>query len=54
MTGVAIAGIPEKGQLIVARDRHWIVSEVSAGAIPVDEVAAHDAGVQHVVSLISV
>jgi superfamily II DNA or RNA helicase len=50
----AVIGIPEKGQLVVVRDRHWIVSEATAGAIPVDEVAAHDAGVQHLVSLVSV
>ncbi len=54
MAAVAIAGIPERGQLVVVRDRHWIVSDVSVGVVPVDEVAAHDAGVQHAVSLVSV
>ena len=45
---------PEKGQLVVARDRHWVVAEVVVGAVPTDEVAAADAGVQHLVSLVSV
>lgn len=46
--------IPEKGQLVVVRDRHWVVAEVAAGSVPVDEVAAVDAGVHHLVSLVSV
>lgn len=54
MTNATQSRVPEKGQLVVVRDRHWVVSEVSVGAIPIDEVADHDAGSQHVVSLISV
>lgn len=46
--------IPEKGQLVVVRDRHWVVSEILAGAVPKDEIAAADAGIQHLVSLVSV
>ncbi len=46
--------VPERGQLVLVRDRHWIVAEVSAGSLPTDELSGSDAGVQHLVSLISV
>ncbi len=49
-----MTAVPAKGQLVVVRDRHWVVADVSAGALPVDEVAANDPGVQHIVNLISV
>ncbi len=48
------AGPPERGQLVLVRDRHWIAAEVSAGSLPADELSGSDAGVQHLVSLISV
>lgn len=48
------AVVPERGQLVLARDRHWIVGEVAAGALPADALSDSDAGTQHLVSLISV
>jgi superfamily II DNA or RNA helicase len=46
--------VPEKGQLVLVRDRHWVVSEVSVGSVPIDEVSSGDTGIQHFVSLVSV
>jgi superfamily II DNA or RNA helicase len=48
------AGLPERGQLVLARDRHWVVSEVSAGTLPVDELSGSDRGPQHLVTMVSV
>jgi superfamily II DNA or RNA helicase len=45
--------IPELGQLVLCRDRHWIVSDVQASQLPGDALAFHDP-LQHLVSMSSV
>ena len=54
ITELTAAQAPEKGQLVLVRDRHWVVSDVSVGSVPIDEVSDSDTGVQHCVSLVSV
>ncbi len=46
-------GIPEEGQLVRVRDRHWIVTSVSPSTLPPDVFDA-DSAPQHLVELSSV
>jgi superfamily II DNA or RNA helicase len=46
--------VPEPGQLAYVRDRHWVVTSVTAGALPPDVLAAEDHRRQHLVGLSSV
>ena len=50
----ATAAVPEPGQLAYVRDRHWVVTSVTAGALPPDVLAAGDDQRQHLVGLSSV
>jgi len=50
----AVAPPPELGQLVVVRDRHWVVSEVVAASQPDDELVEPRASRQHLVELASV
>jgi superfamily II DNA or RNA helicase len=45
--------VPELGQLVLCRDRHWIVSDVQASQLPGDALALSDP-LQHLVSMSSV
>src|SRR5438105_12202721 len=45
--------VPEVGQLVEVRGRHWVVSEVLASALPPDPLAGQT-NRQHLVSLSSV
>jgi hypothetical protein len=45
--------VPELGQLVLCRDRHWIVSDVQASQLPGDALAGADT-MQHLVSMSSV
>lgn len=49
-----VAPAPERGQLVVVRDRHWIVTGVTASSLPRDELSTTDPGAQHLVELASV
>lgn len=49
-----VAGVPEPGQLVYVRDRHWVVIGVSAGALPPDVLARREESPQHLVTLSSV
>lgn len=46
--------VPERGQLVFVRDRHWVAAEVTAGAMDVDPLSGEEARTQHLVSLVSV
>ncbi len=46
--------LPEQGQLVLCRDRHWVVADVVAGQLPLDPLAADDTQVQHLLTLSSV
>lgn len=50
----AVALPPELGQLVVVRDRHWVVTEVVAASQAADELAESRALRQHLVELASV
>lgn len=45
--------VPEEGQLVSVRDRHWIVKAVIPSALPIDVMTA-EAGRQHLIQLVSV
>jgi superfamily II DNA or RNA helicase len=45
--------IPEEGQLVSVRDRHWIIKSVIPSALPIDVMAA-ETGRQHLIQLVSV
>lgn len=46
--------LPEQGQLVVCRDRHWVVSDIAASQLPADPMSPDDAPNQHLVTLSSV
>ena len=54
LSELAASRAPEKGQLVLVRDRHWVASDVDVSTLPVDELAAHRRDPQHLVRLISV
>ena len=45
---------PSTSQLVLLRDRHWIVTDVTASALPPDVVGADQPEDQHLVTLMSV
>jgi len=45
---------PAKRQLALVRDRHWVVADVTSGALLDDELSGSPAGPQHLVTLVSV
>ncbi len=45
--------IPELGQLVVLRDRHWVVADIARSGLP-DEVGASSVDPQHLLTLSSV
>ena len=55
MTGVAavVTSVPELNQLVEARCRHWVVTEVIPSALDPDPLKGIHS-VQHLVSLVSV
>jgi superfamily II DNA or RNA helicase len=46
--------VPEEGQLVLVRDRHWVVSDVSRGSLPVDPMSSGEQEYHHLVALSSV
>jgi len=46
--------VPEPGQLVRVRDRHWVVTSVAASSLPPDVLAAMDRRPCHLVELASV
>ncbi len=46
--------LPEPGQLVSVRDRQWVVSDVSGGAVAADVLGPEGVGPQHLVSLVSI
>lgn len=46
--------VPEQGQLVYVRDRHWVVSGIVTSSLPPDVLSAADGGQQHLVRLSSV
>ncbi|MGB8020544.1 MAG: hypothetical protein WCF04_04905 [Candidatus Nanopelagicales bacterium] len=52
-THIPPLAVPELGQLVLCRDRHWIVSDVQASQLPGDALAINDP-LQHLVTLSSV
>lgn len=51
---VLSSSVPEKGQLVVVRDRHWVVTESRTGSLVPDEMSTSAGGPHHLVSLTSV
>src|SRR6516165_10461157 len=50
----AVVSLPEQGQLVTVRSRHWVVGEVSKSALPPPPLEPLPARPQHLVSLLSV
>ncbi len=50
----ALLAVPEQGQLVLCRDRHWIVSDIATSQLPADPLAGEDSSPQHLVTLSSV
>ena len=50
----AIQNLPEPGQLVMVRQRHYVVLDVQKSTLPADLVHSGDQTPQHVVSLSSV
>lgn len=46
--------VPEQGQLVLCRDRHWIVADIAASQLPRDPMSSGDTANQHLVTLSSV
>ncbi|MGH7428972.1 MAG: hypothetical protein ACREJ4_11555, partial [Candidatus Methylomirabilaceae bacterium] len=46
--------MPDLGQLVVIRDRRWIVSDISRSGLARDVVGGSDGQPQHVVTLVSI
>lgn len=53
-TKVHLNQIPERGQLVFLRDRHWVVADVARGTIGADPLSGQKSVPQHLMSLISV
>src|SRR5579864_4723466 len=51
---VAVAGLPEQGQLVSVRSRNWIVTEVAASTLPPDRLQTGVEPQQHLLMLSSV
>lgn len=45
---------PEKGQLVIVRDRHWVVTDTRTGFLIPDQMSTTATGLQRLVSLASV
>ncbi len=54
MTATDLLAVPEPGQLVSVRDRQWVVSDVSRGAIAADVLTASPDGAEHLLSLVSI
>ena len=50
----ATQNLPEPGQLVMVRQRHFVVLDVQKSTLPVDPVHSGEQTPQHVVSLSSV
>jgi SNF2 family DNA or RNA helicase len=50
----AVVSLPQQGQLVTVRSRHWVVGEVSKSALPPPPLEPLPARPQHLVSLLSV
>ncbi|MEI8196821.1 MAG: SNF2-related protein, partial [Phycisphaerae bacterium] len=52
--GAAVATIPEQGQLVTVRQRHYVVTEIAKSTLPDRPLKTSDHQAQHLVSLSSV
>ena len=51
---MALTTIPEQGQLVEVRRRQYVVTDVSASALPSATLGALETGSQHLVALTSI